>query len=693
MLQKKIFDIIICVHNSPKFLRWCLHSVFQNSDEILFNVIIVDDFSDEVTKSLIQEFEKAHPNILVITNKTNLGYVKSANEGIRNSVSENIVMLNSDAIVTKGWLEKFQTALQNDPKIGLISPLSNNAANLSIRMHPGFSFVEMNECIEKNSKKIYPDAMTVVGHCLVITRKVIDKIGLFDEVYSPAYTEETDYHFKAINNGFRAIIADDTFVYHKGEASFENRSKLFEEHLKIFLSRYGTQFKKLHADYEKRNELGYLRNQKTLLLNFEKISYKPEYDVVFLLPSLAPGIGGIITVIEIVNRLILSGIRANIAYFGKKLIDDGFLFEPIQYEDSEELIQYPPRTKIIVATEYGTAEPVAKIAELYKMISAYFIQDYEGWFNSSRLLNKVKETYRLIDNKIVVSHWLQGLLKEQDNYESAVINVGVSHEELYKQEKIPPEIAELKKNCKIIVMSLLNMPNRRGSVYFIQAAREILDETDDIGFVVTHRNSTEELIDFENPRFINLNMVPWKKMPEYLSSCDIIVDSSIYHGFGLPGLEGMSCGMAAILTDVDLDYSEDGVNCILTKPKDIVQIKNAIKKLRDDPELLSKMKRNARQTAKRFSWEKLIENYVTYFNKLLAMYKTDVDRPLLGYEKLLANKNIKKTIFPASFIPPPPKLSKKNFRISTALSSFNYYKKHYGVFFAFRESLKWIVRS
>jgi len=548
MLQKKSFDIIICVHNSPKFLRLCLYSVFKSSKSDILNVIIVDDYSDDVTKQVIKEFEsKYNDKVHVITNKTNLGYVKSANKGIQESISENIVMLNTDVIVTNNWLEKFQAALKKDSKIGLISPLTNNAANLTVKMPPGFDYIHMNEYLEKNSKKLYPDAMTVVGHCLLITRNVIEKIGLFDEIYSPAYTEETDYHFKAINNGFRAVIADDTYVYHKGESSIENRSKLFEEHLKIFLSRWGKQFRKLLAEYDKKNELGYLRDQKTQLPLIEKYSFHPKYDVVFFLPGLTAGIGGITTVIEIVNGLIRLGLRANIAYLRKKRIDVDMLFEPIHYDEINQFLAFPPNTKVLVATEYGTVDAVSKISESHQLLSAYYIQDYEGWFDPFRLLNFVKKTYQKIDNKIVVSHWLQKMLKEQDGYESNVINVGVPHEDFYKLDKIPEELDELKKNCKIIVLSLLSEYERRGSVYFVEAIKEILSTTTDIGFVVTQR-STNNLIDFEDKRLLNLGMVTREMLPKYYSGCDIMVDASLFHGYGLPGLEGMSCGLAGLLT-------------------------------------------------------------------------------------------------------------------------------------------------
>lgn len=692
MLKKKIFDIIVCVHNSPHFLRWCLDSIFNHSNPENFNLLIVNDFSDDVTKNLIKEFQSKYKDIIeVITNKENLGYVKSANIGIQKSISENIILVNSDVIVTENWLEKFQDALKQDPKIGLISPLSNNAVNLTIKMPPGFDYIQMNEFLEKFSRKLYPDAMTVMGHCLLITRKVIETIGVFDEIYSPAYTEETDYHFLAINNGFRAVIADDTYVFHKGEGSIQNRNELLVKHLKIFFSRYKKQFKKLLAEYDRKDELGYLRDKKTQFPHFKKFFYKPHYDVVFFLPGLVAGIGGIATVVDIVNGLVLSGLNANIAYLGKKAIDMDMLFEPIQYDDIKQLLAFPPNTKVLIATEYGTVEAVTQIAKSHNIQSAYFLQDYEGWFEPQRILDFVKKTYHKIENRIVVSHWLKKMLEEQDKCQSTVINDGVPEDFFYPQQKIPKEIEQLRKTCKIIVLSLLSENERRGSVYFCQAMKELLQETTDIGFVVTQR-SQEGFEDFDDQRFLNLGMLPRKKMPIYFSGCDIIVDSSLYHGFGLPALEGMSCGLGAIITDVQIDYAKNNTNCISVQPRNVRQIKEAILKLRDDPTLLSNMKKEARKTATEFSWKNQIPKFVKFFTELISSYDKTKSRPDFRYEKLLSYKDVSKVVESRKITPQPANYSQEIPSPRKIFGMFKFYSRQHGFLIACRESLKWLFK-
>ena len=114
---------------------------------------------------------------------------------------------------------------------------------------------------------------------------------------------------------------------------------------------------------------------------FEKFNFTPSYDVVFVLPSLTAGIGGIITVIEIVNGLIRSGIHANIAYIGKKQIDLDLLFEPIYYETFEHFCTFPPESKVFVAT---LIEPAATRYMKVSWLDCY-IMLAEEWLNNEEV--------------------------------------------------------------------------------------------------------------------------------------------------------------------------------------------------------------------------------------------------------------------------------------------------------------------
>ena len=138
-----------------------------------------------------------------------------------------VVLLNSDTIVTARWLKKLQRCAASDKKIGTITPFSNNAEICSF---PGFckdnpldgiDIEETNLAMEEAAVPVYPDIPTAVGFCMYIRRELLDAIGLFDaETFGRGYGEENDFCMRAMKAGFRNVLCDDTFVAHAGSRSF-----------------------------------------------------------------------------------------------------------------------------------------------------------------------------------------------------------------------------------------------------------------------------------------------------------------------------------------------------------------------------------------------------------------------------------------------------------------------------------------
>ena len=169
----------------------------------------------------------AHVN--VIRNPENKGFVKSCNIGMQNSVGD-IVLLNSDTIVTPKWLQKLVIAAYSDEKIGTVTPFSNSSDISLPKMvknndnQEELTINEMSNLIEKVSSTGNIVAPTGNGFCLFIKRKTIEDIGIFDENnFSEGYGEETDFTMRARAKDWKNIRNDSIFIYHKRHASFSNK--------------------------------------------------------------------------------------------------------------------------------------------------------------------------------------------------------------------------------------------------------------------------------------------------------------------------------------------------------------------------------------------------------------------------------------------------------------------------------------
>ncbi|PAF18640.1 glycosyl transferase family 2 [Terribacillus saccharophilus] len=180
----------------------------------------------------------------------NMGFVKTVNKGIKHT-KHDIIILNSDTVVTDYWIDKLKVAAYSNSKVGSVTTLTNNGTIASVPMFnkdnnlpKGYSIEEFSILIDKVSKKLYPVIPTAVGHAMFIKRAVINKIGLFDEVnFGKGYGEEEDYSARLIEKGYINILADDTFIYHHGSTSFKSDKKeLIRKNKRILKKKH-----KLHA--------------------------------------------------------------------------------------------------------------------------------------------------------------------------------------------------------------------------------------------------------------------------------------------------------------------------------------------------------------------------------------------------------------------------------------------------------------
>ncbi|MDR5588257.1 glycosyltransferase [Clostridium aquiflavi] len=241
-------DIVIPIYNAYEYTVECVNSVIRHTNEEDYNLILINDKSPDkrVGEYLDKLGKENHENILISHNEKNIGFVGTVNKGM--SISKNdIVLLNSDTEVTRNWLSKIKNVAYSNCNIATVTPLTNSGTICSIpifcqdnQIPENFTVDEYADVIEKISLKIYPSIPTAVGFCMYIKRSVINKIGLFDEeTFGRGYGEENDFCCKALENGYYHVLCDDTFIYHKGSASFSaDKNELVKKNSKLLFERY-----------------------------------------------------------------------------------------------------------------------------------------------------------------------------------------------------------------------------------------------------------------------------------------------------------------------------------------------------------------------------------------------------------------------------------------------------------------------
>lgn len=234
-------EIIVPVYNGADVVIRCLRSI-QTGTDTPFRVQIVDDGSRDYTTLMLDRIVAEDDRFTMHRRAINRGYTKSINEAVKLTAADWVVILNSDTVVSEGWLRRLHQAAERVPGAGLIGPLSNAATWQSIPQAKNADgswaqneFIEpelvgrIQEKLGTASECEYPEFPVLNGFCTLISRSVFDAIGYFDEEAFPlGYGEETDFCLRAGLAGFKLVVADNCFVYHEKSVSFGSakRSKL-----------------------------------------------------------------------------------------------------------------------------------------------------------------------------------------------------------------------------------------------------------------------------------------------------------------------------------------------------------------------------------------------------------------------------------------------------------------------------------
>jgi GT2 family glycosyltransferase len=219
--------VIVPVFNAYESLDACLASLSRTLQPSVKVILANDASSDPRIAPLLQQFShSAAFSVRVIEREKNLGFPENCNHAFREAGSDDVVLLNSDTIVTPGWLSQIIRLAQSDARIATITPWSNNAEICSFPLfcehNPVPSDLDLiAQAAAMISNHDAHDLPTAMGFCMWVRRKALTQCGDFDATtFGRGYGEENDLCCRFASMGWRNVHCAQSYVAHLGKQSF-----------------------------------------------------------------------------------------------------------------------------------------------------------------------------------------------------------------------------------------------------------------------------------------------------------------------------------------------------------------------------------------------------------------------------------------------------------------------------------------
>lgn len=227
----KTLSIITLTLNNIEYTKKYIESLYRFTND--FELIIVDNASTNGTVDYIESLRLEKDNIKVIYNEDNKGFSKGNNQGIELAEGEYIGFLNNDILLYPNWFDKIKEVFEKE-----------NAAFVSPRhINPNYNLTSEHTYIEyfehfKYEKPYEKNFDECVFSCVVTKKEVLDRIGVFDENFSPAFFEDNDIKYRAILAGYGVYVVNTVCFFHYGSVTSIEHNENLEQNRAYYYSKY-----------------------------------------------------------------------------------------------------------------------------------------------------------------------------------------------------------------------------------------------------------------------------------------------------------------------------------------------------------------------------------------------------------------------------------------------------------------------
>lgn len=213
-------SIIVLCHNDAHYLENCAKSIFKNTKDLRYELVLVDNNSKDNAAQIMKQIKKWAPcPVKIIRTGENLFFAGGNYRGLQASSGRYVMYLNADTLVPPGWLKGMLALMDANPALGMVGPMTNSAVGPQFMKQgcPDFKKLDAWHKVWAKTRPAAPLCVPwIIGFCVLMPKDLALKTGGFDRAYGPGGYEDYDLCLKLRLLGREIALAQNCYVHHFG---------------------------------------------------------------------------------------------------------------------------------------------------------------------------------------------------------------------------------------------------------------------------------------------------------------------------------------------------------------------------------------------------------------------------------------------------------------------------------------------
>jgi O-antigen biosynthesis protein len=219
-VKAPLASVVILCHNDKHYLRGCLETLARHT-KLPHELVLVDNASPDGAAADLKRWRREYPHpVKLILNERNRYFAGGNNQGLRAATGRHLVLLNADTLVTPGWLEGLAAHCEDDPGLGMVGPVTNQAAGPQVSWPPPYRgpgrLPGWARRRAASLRGLRVEVPWLIGFAALLPRPALEAAGLLDEAFGPGGFEDYDLCLRVRLAGYRLAIAKDVYIHHYG---------------------------------------------------------------------------------------------------------------------------------------------------------------------------------------------------------------------------------------------------------------------------------------------------------------------------------------------------------------------------------------------------------------------------------------------------------------------------------------------